>query len=114
MKKTPLGIMRGINLGGWLSQCDYSADRLNNFIKAEDFAVIASWNADHVRIPVDYNVLEDGCGGYNAPGWERIDFILAECEKHGLKTVIDLHKTAGFAFNPEENESGFFDSEKFL
>jgi len=107
------GIRRGVNLGGWLSQCDYSPERLNHFIEAEDFAVIASWQVDHVRIPVDYNVLEDDRGGYDAPGWERLDFALAECEKHGLKTVIDLHKTAGFSFDVGEREGGFFDSEKY-
>ena len=57
--KNKTGMHRGVNLGGWLSQCDYSADRLNHFIKEEDFAVIASWGLDHVRIPVDFNVLED-------------------------------------------------------
>ena len=30
------GFMHGVNLGGWFSQCDYSEDRLNNFIKEED------------------------------------------------------------------------------
>ncbi|MBQ7849807.1 MAG: cellulase family glycosylhydrolase [Clostridia bacterium] len=112
MLKT-MNILRGVNLGGWLSQCDYSAERLNHFIGAEDFAVIAGWGLDHVRIPVDYNVLEDEQGGYDAPGWERLSFALAECEKHGLKAVIDLHKTAGFSFDQGENESGFFDSEAY-
>ena len=103
-----MGILRGVNLGGWLSQCDYSEDRLNHFILAEDFARIASWGLDHVRIPVDYNVLEDAQGGYDAPGWERLDFALAECEKNGLKAVLDLHKTAGFSFDKGEMETGFF------
>lgn len=108
-----LGIQRGVNLGGWLSQCDYSPERLNHFIEAEDFARIASWGLDHVRIPVDYNVLEDDCGGYHAPGWERLDFALAACSRHGLKVVIDLHKTAGFSFDQGEAETGFFDSEAY-
>ena len=111
--KNKIGMHRGVNLGGWLSQCDYSADRLNHFIKEEDFGVIASWGLDHVRIPVDFNVLEDDKGGYDAPGWARIDWALALCEKHGLKTVIDLHKTAGFSFDKGEQETGFFDSEKY-
>ena len=111
--KNKTGIYRGVNLGGWLSQCDYSADRLNNFIKEEDFAVIASWGLDHVRIPVDFNVLEDDKGGYDAPGWARIDWALALCEKHGLKTVLDLHKTAGFSFDKGECETGFFGSETY-
>ena len=104
------GIHRGINLGGWLSQCDYSANRLNNFIKEEDFQRIASWPVDHVRIPVDYNVLEDDNGGYDAPGWERLDWALSQCEKLGLKVIIDLHKTAGFSFDAHHREEGFFDS----
>lgn len=108
-----MGIRRGVNLGGWLSQCDYSADRLANFITEKDFARIAAWGLDHVRIPVDYNVLEDEQGGYDAPGWERIDFALAQCEKHDLKAVIDLHKAAGFSFDKGERESGLFSDEKY-
>ena len=67
------GFFRGINLGGWLSQCDYSEDRLNNFIKEEDIAKIASWELDHVRIPVDYNVLEEEAGVYKESGFAHID-----------------------------------------
>lgn len=103
-----MGIHRGVNLGGWLSQCDYSAERLNHFIEEEDFARIAAWGLDHVRIPVDYNVLEDEHGGYDAPGWERLDFAFAACGKYGLKAVLDLHKTAGFSFDKGEMETGFF------
>ena len=50
------GFYKGINLGGWFSQCDYSDERLDNFITEPDFEKVASWGADHVRIPVDYNV----------------------------------------------------------
>ncbi len=111
--KYRLGIRRGVNLGGWLSQCDYSAERLNHFVEAEDIARIASYNMDHVRIPVDYKVVTDESGGYDAPGWERLDWIFAECEKHGLKAIIDLHKAEGFFFHSAEKETGFFDSEVY-
>jgi len=102
-----MGIYRGINLGGWLSQCDYSDERLNEFIKEEDFAKIAGWKLDHVRIPVDYNVLDDG------RGYEKLDFAVDMCRKYGLKMVLDLHKTAGFSFDKGEAETGFFDSESY-
>lgn len=102
-----MGIIRGINLGGWLSQCDYSDKRLNEFIQEEDFARIASWGLDHVRIPVDYNVLDDG------RGYSRLDWAIEMCRKYGLKMVLDLHKTAGFSFDKGEAETGFFDSEKY-
>lgn len=107
------GIYRGVNLGGWLSQCDYSADRLNYFIQEADFDKIGTWPVDHVRVPVDYNVLEDEQGGYDAPGWERLDWAIAQCEKHGLKMVLDLHKTAGFSFDSGECETGFFGSDHY-
>lgn len=107
------GFYRGINLGGWLSQCDYSEDRLNNFITEPDFEKIASWGLDHVRIPVDYNVLENEDGSYSESGFTRVENALGFAKKYGLNTIIDLHKTAGFSFDKDEQESGFFDNEKY-
>ena len=106
------GFYRGVNLGGWLSQCDYSEDRLNNFIKEEDIAKISSWDLDHVRIPVDYNVLEEEAGVYKADGFAHLDRAVEWCRKYNLNIVLDLHKTAGFSFDFGEKETGFFENEK--
>lgn len=104
------GFYRGINLGGWFSQCDYSEERLDNFIKEEDFAKIASWGVDHVRIPFDYNIIENNDGTYKSEGFERIERAFQLSRKHNLNIILDLHKTAGFSFdNYGENESGFFE-----
>lgn len=110
MKMKDYGFYRGVNLGGWLSQCDYSEERLNNFITEKDIAVIADWGLDHVRIPVDYNVLQLENGETNPAGFARLEKALEWCGKYGLNSVIDLHKTAGFSFDKGENEAGFFDS----
>ena len=32
MKMRDFGFYRGVNLGGWFSQCDYSEDRMDHFI----------------------------------------------------------------------------------
>lgn len=107
------GFYKGINLGGWLSQCDYSEDRIYHFIKESDFEKISSWGLDHVRIPVDYNVLENDKGDFIETGFSRIDWALEMCRKYSLNFVIDLHKTAGFSFDYyAENESGFFENEE--
>ncbi len=107
------GFYKGVNLGGWFSQCDYSEDRLDNFITEPDFAKIASWGIDHVRIPVDYNIFENDDGTYNESGFKRIDKAFELCEKYNLNAVLDLHKTAGFSFDSYgESESGFFESEE--
>ena len=107
------GFYRGVNLGGWLSQCDYSEDRLNHFITEPDFQKIASWGMDHVRIPVDYNVLENEDGTYNASGFTRIENAIGFAKKYGLNVVVDLHKAAGFSFDANEKETGFFEDEKY-
>lgn len=107
------GFYRGVNLGGWFSQCDYSQDRLDHFITEADFEKIASWGLDHVRIPVDYNILEKEEGGYDKSGFDRIAAALGLARKYGLNAILDLHKTAGFSFDEGEEESGFFDSEKY-
>ncbi len=107
------GFYKGVNFGGWLSQCDYSEDRLNNFIKEPDFEKAASWGIDHVRIPVDYNIFENEDGTYNEDGFSRVEKAFELCRKYGLNTVLDLHKTAGFSFDSYgESESGFFESEE--
>ena len=110
MQMKDFGFYRGVNLGGWLSQCDYSQDRLDHFITEKDIAVIADWSLDHVRIPVDYNVLEEEDGSLKADGFERLQKAVGWCEKYGLNAVLDLHKTAGFSFDAGEKEAGFFDS----
>ena len=107
------GFYRGVNLGGWLSQCDYSAERLDGFITEADFAQIARWGFDHVRIPIDYNVVQNEDGSMKSEGLARIDRALALCGKYGLNAVLDLHKTQGFSFDFGEHEEGFFVSEAY-
>ena len=111
MKMKDFGFYRGVNLGGWFSQCDYSQDRMDHFIREKDFEIIAGWGLDHVRIPVDYNVMEKDDGTWNADGFRRIGEALNIAVRNGLKAVLDLHKTAGFSFDAGEKEEGFFTSE---
>ena len=41
MKMKDFGFYRGVNLGGWFSQCDYSRERLDHFIEEKDIDEIA-------------------------------------------------------------------------
>ena len=107
------GFYKGVNLGGWFSQCDYSEERLDTFITAPDFAQIARWGFDHVRIPIDYNVIQNADGSMKEEGLRRIDGALALCDRYGLHAVLDLHKTQGFSFDKGEKEAGFFESEAY-
>ena len=113
VKMKDLGFYRGVNVGGWFSQCDYSKERLDHFIEEKDFDVMAGWGLDHVRIPMDYNVLEEADGALSREGFDRISRAVGWCQARGLKVVLDLHKTAGYSFDADEHEGGFFHSEAF-
>ena len=105
------GYKKGVNLGGWLSQCSHTKERYDTFIRKEDIERIASWGADHVRMPIDYNLVEDNDGNVIESGYAYIDNAIKWCGECGLKLVLDLHKTAGFSFDKGENESGLFESD---
>ncbi len=112
MKQFP-GFSHGINLGGWLSQCDHTKERYDTFIAESDIETIKSWGLDHIRIPVDYDLVEDKEGNYKEEGFAQIDKALEWTGKYGLNTVLDLHKTFGYSFDNGEQESGFFENEKY-
>ncbi|MBQ1347564.1 MAG: cellulase family glycosylhydrolase [Erysipelotrichaceae bacterium] len=107
------GYMHGVNLGGWFSQCDHSEKRYDQFIKKDDFARIRSLGFDHVRIPIDYELLLAEDGSYTEEGFVRIERCLSWCRDLGLRLVIDLHKTPGFSFDAGEHEDGFFEKEGY-
>lgn len=104
------GYKKGVNLGGWLSQCCHTAEHYDSFIGREDIEKIASWGLDHVRLPIDYNLVEDAEGNTIEKGYGYIDNAIKWCGEFGLNLVLDLHKTAGFSFDKGENESGFFEN----
>ena len=107
------GYMHGVNLGGWLSQCDHTKERYDTFISADDIKVIKGWGLDHIRVPVDYNLVEDEAGNYQEDGFGYIQKAIDWAGENGLNMVLDLHKTYGFSFDSGEQESGFFENESY-
>lgn len=110
MKKF-FGYEKGVNLGGWLSQCCHEKSHYDSFICEADIENIASWGVDHVRLPIDYELVEDRNGVPVTDGYKYIDSAVEWCGKYGLNMVLDLHKTAGFSFDKGELESGFFEND---
>ncbi len=107
------GYSHGINLGGWLSQCDHTKERYENFIREEDIRTIAEWGLDHVRVPIDYDLVEEKDGTYKEEGFGYIQRALDWCGRYGINMVLDLHKTFGFSFDDGEHELGFFENEAY-
>lgn len=109
-----IGYQKGINLGGWLSQCVHTKEHYDTFITESDIKTIAGWGLDHVRLPIDYNLIQDNKGDFIESGFAYIDSCIDWCGKYGLNMVLDLHKTCGYSFDEGEQEFGFFQSDEMI
>lgn len=105
------GYNKGVNLGGWLSQCgrqNYNKEHYDSFIVEKDFEQIASWGLDHVRVPVDAEVIQEETGELKEDGLAYIDQAIAWCRKYNLHMVLDLHKAHGYVFDDANNCQFFY------
>jgi len=106
------GFQKGVNLGGWISQFDkYDEKHFETFITKDDIDYIASLGFDHVRVPVDYNVLEDEEGNPKNTGFKYLENCRKWCEANNLRMVLDLHECFGYSFDPLKKD---MDREKFF
>ncbi len=111
MKKLD-GYMRGIGIGGWLTNYkrmalipdeqknDVTIGDLEHFcryITEEDVKNIASFGVDHIRLAFDQVVLEEFeyPGVYREDVFVHIDHFLAWAKKYGLNVILNLHHAFG-------------------
>lgn len=104
------GFEKGVNLGGWFSQCCHTQEHYETFIVEADLSELSTWGIDHVRIPIDYVLLEDKEGNPVESGMALLKRAAGWCRSNGLNMVLDLHRTAGYSFDDGEKESGFFEN----
>lgn len=91
----------GVNLGGWISQYqEFDYQHFDTFIRESDIHQIASWGMDHVRLPVDYPVIESEKepGKIHERGFAYVENCLEWCQRAGIGLVLDLHKAPGYTF----------------
>ncbi len=92
-------LYRGINFGGYLSQCEHSLEHYRTFISKEDVKRVADLGFDHIRLPIDYEVLETEDGYDYLEGIAYVNQFLMWCEEYQIDVVLDLHKAYGYDFN---------------
>lgn len=107
------GYQKGVNLGGWLSQAELTKEHCDTFIIKNDIENIKNMGFDHVRLPIDYELVQDENGDFIEGGFGYIKSCIDWCGEYGLNMVLDLHKTAGYVFD-DENETSFFRSEPLI
>lgn len=113
-----LTLKKGVNLGGFLSQCsEYTDEHYATFITKDDIKNIKDMRFDHVRLPIDYEVIETEDGTELEQRYSYIDNALEWCREYGLNVLLDLHKTWGYFFDnagKRENLNTLFDSEEAI
>ncbi len=114
MLKEFKGYFNGVNLGGWLSQCEYTKNHYDSYINENDIEKIANHGFDHVRLPIDYELIEDENGKIFDDGFVYIDSCLEWCKKYKLNMIIDLHKTRGYDFGDPESAYRFFNEKDLI
>ena len=88
------GFNKGVNLGGWLSQCVHTKEHYDSFITRKDIENLSKWKVDHVRVPVDYNLVEDAEGNYLEEGSpevnkdKRENATVLRCQYHRDKDEV--------------------------
>jgi len=103
---------RGFNLLEW-----FNADSRKPF-KEEDFALIAEWGFDFVRLPLSYRCWNSG----KVEEWDQIDErALAQVDEavelgkqHKIHVNINFHRAPGYCVNPPKEPLVLWDDEKAL
>ena len=80
MKKL-IGYQKGVNLGGWLSQGSKEQNHLDTFIVEADIKRIKDIGCDHLRLPVDYENIEDEFGNIKQSGFNYIEKCIRSEER---------------------------------
>ena len=95
------GFQKGVNFGGWLSQADETTEEhYQRFITESDIKEAASLGIDHLRLPVDYTLIESEDGQPLEQGYVHVDRAVDWAEKYGLNLLLDMHNTYGYTFDP--------------
>lgn len=101
-----MNLSKGINFGGWLSQCDHTKERYDSFIDEDDVRRVAGWGFDHIRLPFDSEVIQNPDGTFIEEGFSRLEKFIGWAETSGLDVILDLHKACGYDFNDAGTEKG--------
>lgn len=108
------GYQRGINFGGWLSQCVHTKEHYDTFICKDDVMKASTFLIDHIRLPIDYKLLQTEDGSMILDNLVYIDNCLAWCKEAGLNMILDVHSAAGYSFDVDDGsgEAFFYKEDK--
>ena len=97
--KKSFEIKRGVNLSHWLSQRGENTPSIQDGMCATDFSRIARAGFDHVRLPIDEEVLWQENGQKNKEAFSYLHKGIEWALKNDLRVIVDLHIVRSHYFN---------------
>ncbi len=95
-------IMKGTNIGHWLSQSKARGEDRAKFITGKDIRFIDSLGFDHIRLPIDEEQMWDENEKRHEDAFALMENCLEWSRKAGLRVIIDLHILRSHYFNAKE------------
>lgn len=92
-------IKRGINLSHWLSQRIPNGPSIQEGMNETDFNRIVRAGFDHVRLPIDEEVLWHENGGKDKEAFSYLHKGIQWALQNDLKVIVDLHIVRSHYFN---------------
>ena len=97
-------LKKGVNFGGYLSQCVHTKEHYDTFILEKDVETVAKLGFDHIRLPFDSELVLSSDGKFIESGFDYLTQMIEWCKKYNLNIVLDLHKAPGYDFNDAGNK----------
>jgi len=98
--QTALPRWRGFNL------LDLFTTKSDGNFSADDFAWIADWGFDFVRLPMCYTlwIQDDDVHRIYEPMIEKVDRAITLGQSSGIHVCLNFHRAPGYSVNPEREE----------
>lgn len=94
---------RGVNISHWLSQTGSWVHRTSYFTE-HDVEFLHSMGYDHIRLPLDEEVLFDEQGNCIDSAFTSVTNAIDWCIKRDMRVIVDLHILRSHHFNSRNNE----------
>lgn len=96
-------IYRGMNISHWISQTGDWVDR-KTFFTEQDVIDLKQWGFDHIRLPVDEEIIFDEAGVPIDSSFADLTNAIDWCLKHDIRVIVDLHILRSHHFNARNHE----------
>ena len=105
-------IKRGVNLSHWLSQRGENSPAIKDGMSEIDFIRISRAGFDHVRLPIDEEVLWHEDGQMNKDAFSYLHKGIKWALQNNLRVIVDLHivRTHNFNAGKKKKKNPLWDS----